>query len=137
MKAAIQRRKTTNGLPVAFSLAIDATKVPRVIEASSGYKAIVGGEFPKHMISVAGKKKEEVELILEGKDQSYGKIVAASEVKVTVMSFQHSPPGVPPTEIVAARPQGNNNSNDFIIAMELCAQVASRSGLARFAKFLC
>jgi len=135
MEAAILRRKTSDGTPVAFALAIDATKVPQVVETSLGYKAIIGGEHPNHLIDVSGKDKDAIKLILEGKDPIIGKIKAASEVKVTVMSFQHSPPGVPPTEIVAALPQSNNESNDFIVSMETAAMAASRSGLARFTNF--
>ena len=44
MEAVIERRKTSDGVPVAFALAIDATKVPSVIETSLGYKSIIGGE---------------------------------------------------------------------------------------------
>ena len=43
------------------------------------------------------------------------------------MSFQGTPPGVSPMEIVAARPQSNNESNDFIKDMELAASSAARS----------
>ena len=43
------------------------------------------------------------------------------------MSFQGTPPGVSPMEIVAARPQSNNESNDFIKDMELAALSAARS----------
>ena len=121
MEAAIQLRQTSNGAPVAFALAIDATKVPQVIETSLDYKSIVGGEYLNHLIGVEGKEKEGVQAILEGKDPKLGKITVASEVKVTVMSFQHSPPGVPPTEVVAACPQSNNESNDFIVAIEVAA----------------
>ena len=46
MRAAIERRSNNGGAAVPFSLAIDATKVPQVLEASQGYKAIVGGEHP-------------------------------------------------------------------------------------------
>ena len=34
------------------------------------------------------------------------------------MTFQLTVPGLPPTEVVAARPQSNNESNNFIIDME-------------------
>ena len=40
------------------------------------------------------------------------------------MSFQRSPKGVSPTEIVAARPQSNNESNQFIKDMESSASSA-------------
>ena len=52
--------------------------------------------------------------ILDGKDDDICKIALASEIKVVLLTFQSSPPGVPISELVAARPQSNNESNDFI-----------------------
>ena len=40
------------------------------------------------------------------------------------MTFQNTPPGVSPSEIVAARPQSNNESNEFIVDMERSAALA-------------
>lgn len=127
MEAAIARRSKSNGAQVSFSLAIDATKVPTVIEASSGYKAIVGGEFPNHLIDVETKSKEEIQDIIDGKSKEYGTIPKATEIKVTVMTFQGSPPGIPASEVVAARPQSNNESNEFIKSMTLAASSAAVS----------
>ena len=45
-------------------------------------------------------------------------IPMATEVKVCVMTFQSCLPGIPHTEVVAAMPQSNNESNDFIVDME-------------------
>jgi len=135
MRAAIERRSNNGGAAVPFSLAIDATKVPQVLEASQGYKAIVGGEHPNHMIIIKDKTQDQVKLILDGKDPAIGKVTAASEVKVAIMSFQHSPPGISPTEVIAARPQGNNESNDFIKMMEVAAVSVSRTGRGRFVNF--
>ena len=56
----------------------------------------------------------------------------ASEVKMTVMSFQRSPPGVSPSAVVAARPQSNNESSDFIKEMEATACAAGRKMGSRF-----
>ena len=36
---------------VSFSIAIDATKVPQLLEISTAFKAIMGGTHPHHMIS--------------------------------------------------------------------------------------
>ena len=41
---AIRARLRADEKPVAFSLAVDATKVSQILEVSSGYKAIVGEE---------------------------------------------------------------------------------------------
>ena len=43
MEAAINIRKDVFGKQVPFSLAIDTTKVPQVLEMSQRYKAVLGG----------------------------------------------------------------------------------------------
>ena len=107
-------------------------KVPEVLELSSGYKALVGGAHPKVLIDISGKSKEYVDLVLAGKDPEHGKIPLASEVKIAVVTYQGSPPGINPSEIVAARPQTNNESNDFIMEMERAASAISKSTGASF-----
>ena len=67
MRAAIRRRTPSGGTPPAFALAIDATKVPQLAEVSQGYQAIIGLEYPDHILDIVGKSKEEVKLILNGK----------------------------------------------------------------------
>ena len=52
------------------------------------------------------------------------------------MSFQDSPSGVSPTEIVASRPQSNNDSNDFIKAMEMAASSAASSSASGATSFV-
>jgi len=108
MGEAIDCRKPKDGGSPPFHLAMDATKVPQVLEASYGHKAIIGGEYPNHLIDIDGKSKEEVRAILDGKSKEHGKISPVTEVKVCVMTFQNSPPGVSLMEVVAARPQSNN-----------------------------
>ena len=104
-----------------------------MLEVSGGYEAIVGGEYPNQLISITNKSKAEVKNILAGNDETIGKISCASEVKMTIMSFQGTPPGRSPFEVVAVHPQSNNESNDFIIEMEKSAVKASSAGTARFA----
>ena len=137
MSDAIARRANNGGSTLAFSLAIDATKTPEVLEVGSGFQAVIGGEYPTHLIDIKEKSKEDVRKILMGTSEEFGNIKTATEVKVAVMSFQRSPKGIPPFEVVAARPQSNNESNDFVKAMEKVATaVALRSGgRARFANF--
>ena len=131
--AAIERRLNNGGAPLAFGIAIDATKVAQNLEVSSGFGAILGGEHPLQFIRIQDKTKEDVTNILDGKDVSIGEIPLASEVKVALLTFQGSPSGVPISELVAARPQSNNESNDFIKEIELAASAAvSRNGRARF-----
>eukprot|EP00957_Ditylum_brightwellii_P185609 14131752-Ditylum_brightwellii.AAC.1 len=103
MVDAIEHR-SINGVSRPFSLSIDATKLSPVIEALSGYKAIVGVKHPNKLIDITGKTEDQVREILGGKSDEYGKLTAATKVKATVMTFQSTPVGVSPTEIVAARP---------------------------------
>ena len=93
---------------------IDATKFAKSLVVSSGFQAIIGGEYPKHFIDIKGKSKYQVKKILDGKDDDMCKIDLASEIKVALLTFQSTPSGVPISELLAARPQSNNESNDFI-----------------------
>ena len=90
---------------------------------SAGYKAIVGGIHPHHFVDISGKNKEEVAAILDGTDPKYGEIEEATEIKLAVVTFQNIPPGVSPKEVIAERPQSNNDSNEFIKLMETAASV--------------
>ena len=52
--AAIERRFNNNGGgTVSFGISIDATKVTKSLEFSSGFQSIIGGEYPKNFISKA------------------------------------------------------------------------------------
>jgi len=70
----------------------------------------------KHSIPISGLSKEAVKEILDGK--SIGEIPRASEVKVALIMFQNAPQGVAKFEAIAAYPQSNNESNDFITSIE-------------------
>ena len=130
MEQAVKRRQV-NGVVGAFHLSIDATKVVRVLELSRPHGCIMGGAHPQHMIPVDGLAKSDAVAIMDGKSKTYGQVDEATEVKVAVMSFQCTPRGTPVMEVVAARPQTNNESNDFIEEMEqaatnICNQTGSR-----------
>ena len=62
--AAIERRSKNNGGgTVSFGISIDATKVSKSLEVSSGFQSIIGGEYPKHFIDIKGKSIDQVEKI--------------------------------------------------------------------------
>ena len=71
--------------------------------------------------------------ILDGKDDDICNISLASEIRVALLIFQSSPLGFPISDLVAARHQSNNESNDFIkeIEQEASASV-SQNKQARF-----
>jgi len=117
--------RAVDGSPVTFSLAIDATKVAKVCEISSAYQALVGGGYPNHNVNIAGMDSDDVKSILNGTSKST-KIDLATEVKVAVMSFQSTEKGVAPSIVVAARPQSNNETSNFVQAMELAASKAAK-----------
>ena len=48
--------------------------------------------------------KIKVQELLDGKLEEYEKVSLDRKVKVTVMSFQDTPSGVPTMEVVAGRP---------------------------------
>ena len=77
--AAIERRSNNGRDTVTFGISIDATKVAKVLEASSGLQAIIGGEYPKHFIDIKGMSKDQVTKILDGKDDVMCKIAEASK----------------------------------------------------------
>jgi hypothetical protein len=126
MKNAMATRAIDDKTPVTFSLAIDATKVAKVLEVSSTYKAIIGGTHPNHMVSVNDLSEDDIAAILNGTSKSIS-IEDATEVKVAIMSLQTTRGGVSPSVIVAARPQSNNESSDFIQAMEHAASCAAEN----------
>lgn len=118
---------------LAFSFAIDATKVPKLKEISYEHRAIIGGPSPTHLISLEGKCKAEVMAITkdettyvnENKEKvRIDKMPNADEVKACIMVLQKSPEGSSPVVLVSALPQSNNESNQFIVDMESCAAKA-------------
>ena len=134
INATIERRaNNSGGGTVSFGISIDATKVAKRLEVSSGSQSIIRGEYLKQFIDIKGKSKDQVKNILDGKDDDMCKIALASEIKVALLTFQSSPPGVPISELVADRTQSNNESNDFIKDIELEASASmSRNKQDRF-----
>lgn len=64
------------------------------------------------MVSLEGKRKEEIEkLIQEHRDGKHGQL--AEEVKVAVLTFQAVPPGMSPIFVLVGKPQGNNDSSAY------------------------
>ena len=101
---------------LVFSISIDATKVPPSLNINTTRKCIMGGSFPNHMISTQNLGRECIKKILDNKDEkdiNKNIIDLAKEIKIAVVSFQNVPKQVSPMAIVAARPQGNNETSTF------------------------
>ncbi len=120
MLNAVNKRLPTNiNSVVSFSIAIDATKVPQLLEISTAFKAIMGGAHPHHLISTIDLDSTTIkhildrEIIFNQADDSTIKIDKVSEVKVAFMVFQKPPPGVSPIATISARPQSNNERSSF------------------------
>eukprot|EP00978_Attheya_sp_CCMP212_P004720 scaffold10357_cov66-Attheya_sp.AAC.6 len=96
---------------------------------SSTYKAIIGGAHPNHKVDVTGLLNDDINVILDGTSKSI-KLEEANEVKVAIVSFQSTKPGVSPSVIVAAHPQSNNETSDFVQAIwSMQHQWRQRTGL--------
>ena len=78
--------------------------------------------------------KISVQNILQGKSTKNGKLLEAIEVKVTTMSFQNTPEGIPTIEVAAVRPQTNDESG-FVKIMETAAGLAALGSGNRFVNF--
>ena len=134
MTQAIKRRKK-NRLSTVFHLAIDATKNAKVLEVSHAHRKIIGGAHPNRLIDIEGRTKTDVQKILDGNSTTHDIFFVANKIKVTAMLFQNSPAGIPPIEVVAARPQTSNESATFANMMEKCAGQASSGAGARVVNF--
>ena len=93
---------------------------------------IVGGAHPNYALDVSGLNKDEICNFL--KDCVAGKKgEMAQEIKVAVVSFQNTPPGMAPYLIVAALPQTLNDNNSWgskvVSACEKAATVARNAVL--------
>ena len=73
------------GVPVTFSLYIDATNVAKVLEMSALHKSIIGGIFPNHIFDISDIPKDDVNTVIPGTSASV-KINKATEVKVAGMT---------------------------------------------------
>ena len=114
----------------AFTLAIDATKVAKLLEVSSFHKGVIGGAHPNQNIDISNLSKDNVDAILQGTFGST-EICEATEIKVAIMSFQSTAPGMPPSIVVAARPQSNNECSDFVQGMEQAAITTATSAMRK------
>ena len=94
MKKASAASAVGPGMPVTFSLDIDATKVEKVLEVSASNKETIGGAFPNHVFDISDLPKDDINNVIAGTSESVN-INKATEVKVAVMSFQSTSSGVP------------------------------------------
>ena len=108
-------KKQTDGIlgRNSFSVGIDATKVVQSARISQRYKAIVGGSYPKHFISIEGMTKEHLQDTLDKMRSTKMKQHLAYEVKIAVITLQRVKARLSPYIFIAGRPQANNESNGF------------------------
>lgn len=101
-------------IDLIFSISIDAAKVPQSLNINAARKCVMGGSCPNHMISTQHLGKDCIRKILDNaSDDKHQAIELASEVKIAVISFQNLSKTLSPMSIIAARPQGNNETSSF------------------------
>jgi hypothetical protein len=109
---------------ISFSVGIDATVLVRSFGIHQASHAIVGGVTPNIMLDIGGLSSDQVNAML--KDCIDGRMgVMAAEVKVAVVSFQNTPPGISPYFVLCGLPQTINDSNDYTErVIKYCNQAA-------------
>ena len=126
-------------LILAYALSIDATKSAKSLNINTTRKCIMGGAFPNHMISTQHLGKDCIRKILDNKYDENDKkdpIELATEIKIAVISFQNLPKHLSPMAIVAARPQGNNETSSFTKDVCEAARLVERDlDYVRFTNF--
>ena len=106
------KKDLSHGAIMAFSVAIDDTKVVAAISIDARNKALVGGDFPRHFIYLYGMESDEIKAKI-GETKERDPIEKAVEIKVAVVIFQRLPVGKPPHMLICGQPQSNNEVNDF------------------------
>jgi hypothetical protein len=98
-------------LPLVISIALDATKVPMIIQLSQSYQIFVGTAWPDH-IHQKPETAEDLERFMFLKDTD-PKFKKAGEIKVALVAIQNPKEGLTISYPIAARPQLTNQVNDF------------------------
>jgi hypothetical protein len=114
----------------AVSLGYDGTKLPKVLQVSSTHKAIIGGAFPNHFISIAGKSEDWIKAkLLPDSD-----IERADEIKVAVLSVQNTKKGKPCFAVLVGQPQTINVASSFNESVAMVVdRVAKETGMFQLA----
>lgn len=98
---------------VSITLGVDATALIPAYQICHSHGVIVGGAAPNHYISLEGLDKDGVaKLLKECLDGEHGQL--ASEIKVVVLTFQQTPPGMSPYLVLVGRPQSKNENTDWV-----------------------
>ena len=120
MNKADEASAVGSGVPVTFSIAINATKLEKGFEVSDSHKSIIGGAFPNHVFDISDLPKDDVNNVIAGTSSSV-KINKSTEVKVVVTSFQSTETVLPPSAIINAQPQGTNETSNFVHKLNAAA----------------
>ena len=111
----VKKNQDITGKKTIVSLAVDATKVAPALQLDSTRRKIVGGIFPNHQLDISEMTSEDIQNTLKNCSTTKA-IKIATEIKVAVITFQNRPPN-PPFLVVKARPQGNNEQNNFLTSI--------------------
>ena len=118
VQAIKSRGNPGHGGVVVFSIAIDATKVSNGLETLYRYKELIGRPYLDHFVSIEGLYSEEIEAFLKGDKLS-------SEAKTAVISVHNAAALLSPVDVVAVRPQTNNDTRSFTKLVELAAAASA------------
>lgn len=124
----IRGQLKNTGMRIAFTVGIDATIVVPAYQHLVEVDAIVGGAHRNHVIDVSDKSTDDVKaLVKDCLDKKHGD--KAAEVKIVVLCFQRTPPGMCPYLCVQGRPQTVNDTSDYGSSITAaCKEAAQRDG---------
>ena len=95
---------------VSFSLGVDATVVVEAWRYLVGEIVIIGSASPNEWLELETTNKDEIKTMFEScRHGTKGEL--AGETKIAVISFQQTPPGIPPYLVLAGLPQTINENN--------------------------
>ena len=112
----VRHHRVKAGLPerVAFTAGFDATvlsKSAQIYYSNKGNK-VVGCVYPNHFMSIPSTDSDDIpQFLRDCLDGKKGEL--AAEIKICVLSFQGTPPGIGPYYTLVRRPQSINEQNSF------------------------
>jgi len=124
----ICERFNNNSMRVAVSVGIDATVLVKGVQVLHGCGILVGLARSNQWLKIEGNNKDDIKKFIDDcKDGKHGEL--AAEIKLAVLSFQQTPPGVSPYLILCGVPQTINENNTFATdTMATCEKAAESIG---------
>jgi len=115
---------------LVFRVVFKTKKTSQSLQILERQQAIVGGCCPDHFMSIKDKPADDVHDIIANQNSG---IRRASEIRISLLSFQNVPFGIPSYVALCGRPQLDNEISSFDEdVVEACAHFASITDRVNF-----